>query len=352
MADIQLRFNKDVLVLSEPVMAGLKRQGLNVQRDGELTLLLEPEVFEEAYRLDALTGVQCMVTPTAAITPARLARCGMEKRASELAQTALRVVRSQNPQHLLVEIGPCGLPLDAASKASLNENCDQYKRAAKLFEDGRNAAPGADVESAGFDAFFLNGFKRVADLKCALIGIRKVSDAPIIASVDVDEDGFMKNGEPVAAAVQTMEEYGAQVAGFCTQAPIENAVQIVDDVRSAAILPILVQLSVQPRRLEQDLEVLGLANYDIGIEETVTDGPYADAESMVDAAEALRAAGVQFMRAAGDATPAYTGALVAATEDLDVVLPEDMRVETRTERNESLDDIAARLREKVNSAVC
>ena len=36
MADIQLRFMKDMLVLSEPVMTSMERLGLNVERDGDL----------------------------------------------------------------------------------------------------------------------------------------------------------------------------------------------------------------------------------------------------------------------------------------------------------------------------
>lgn len=41
---------------------------------------------------------------------------------------------------------------------------------------------------------------------------------------------------------------------------------------------------------------------------------------MVAAAADLRAAGVQFLRAAGDATPAYTGVLAAAVAGQDVAV--------------------------------
>lgn len=107
---------------------------------------------------------------------------GAEGKGEALAEAALAVMAEFKPQHTLVEIAPCGLPLDPDSKASLVENRDQYARAAQFF-DGRT-----------FDAFFLNGFTTADDLKCALMGLRKVTDAPIIASVDVQGDGGLASG--------------------------------------------------------------------------------------------------------------------------------------------------------------
>ena len=47
------------------------------------------------------------------------------------------------------------------------------------------------------------------------------------------------------------------------------------------------------------------------------ENPYYSPDMMVPAADALRAAGAQFLRAVGNATPAYTGALAATTLGLD-----------------------------------
>ena len=48
------------------------------------------------------------------------------------------------------------------------------------------------------------------------------------------------------------------------------------------------------------------------------ENPYYSPDTMMPAALELRAAGVQFLRAAGQATPAYTGVLAAAVAGLDV----------------------------------
>lgn len=293
MPDIALRFDKDMLVVSAPVSAALSRQGVDVDRDLELMTVLEPDSIQEAMRLESMAGAQCLATSTAGITPARMAQVGMEDRAHDVARASLEVLRPLKPQHVLVEIGPCGLPLDASSKASLNENRDQYARAARLFAGEQ------------FDAFFLNGFTTASDLLCALMGVRQVSDMPAFASVDVLADGTLASGRgTLEEACAIMGEYGASVAGFSTACGIEDACALAKRAEAACDLPILVQLEVAEHKPKQG---------------GPTDAnPYYCPDAVVDAAVRLRASGVQFLRATGAATPAYTGALAATTAGLDV----------------------------------
>lgn len=337
MADIQLRFGKDALVigphvhvqLANAVLIDDESERASTAFDTEFSLLFEPEIFDDAYLLQKLSGAQCLVTPTANLTPARLAHTGMEDASEQLAAAAVEAVAAQSPEHVLVDIGPCGLPLDAASKASLLENRRQYERAAQLF---------SNME---FDAFFLNGFTRVVDLKCALMGIRKVSDAPILASVNVDDQGMLcpnpdavhpaKVCERLEEAVAVMEEYGAQVAGFAVHADVSVALNLVARMLDAVQLPLLVQL------------VAG-------------QGVLGDPDDAFSAAEALVAAGVQFVRACGTATPAYTGAMVAAVSDMSVLdafetpLPDEEIVNSLDDEG-GLEALADRLRNRVNDAL-
>ena len=300
MADLALRVFKDMLVVSSPVAAALARQGVTDPRDQALAVVLEPETVEDIYRLEAVAGPQVLVTPVADFTPARLAALGMEGKGTELARASLAAVRAFKPQHLLVEIGPCGLPLDPSSKGSLVENRDQYARAAELFE------------AEEFDAFFLNGFTTIDDLKCALMGLRKVSDAPLFASVDVTADGMLASGRgTLAEAVAVMADLGASVAGFATLADPASAARLADGAREA--------LAAQGADLSL-MATLVVAERDSRQQGPTTENPYYAPDTMMAAAGALRSAGVQFLRAAGDATPAYTGVLAAATAGQDVTV--------------------------------
>ncbi len=296
MPDIELRFHKDMLVLSSPVAPVLARQGFDANRDLEYANLVEPEAVRDALRLSKVAGAQCLVASTAGITPARLAHHGMEDRAQEIAKAALQTVAALTPQHVLVEIGPCGLPLDASSKSSLNENRNQYARAARA------------CAGLAFDAFFLNGFTNPSDLKCALMGVRQVSGAQVFASVDVDENGML-TGSPYSLedALGVMLDYEASVAGFATAAPLECAVTFAGRAAGAERLPVLAQLAVGAPNAKQG--------------GPTPRNPYYCPDVLVEAGSRLRGAGAQFLRATGAATPAYTGALVAASEGFDVVRP-------------------------------
>ncbi|HIS40675.1 MAG TPA: methionine synthase [Candidatus Aphodovivens avistercoris] len=296
MPDIAMRFHRDMLVLSAPLGAQLTRQGMNVENDLGYLILVEPEAVRDALRMEKVAGAQCLVAATEGVAPARLAHQGLMDRGSELAIAALRAIRPLRPQHLLAEVGPCGLPLDGSSKASLNENRAQYARAAHAF-DGQE-----------LDALFLNGFVRADDLKCALMGVRQVTDAPVFASVTVDAEGLLSGGRAqLEDALAVMAEFGASVAGFETAAPLAAAERLARRAAAATDAPLLAQLHVGHRDPKQ-----GVAT---------DENPYYCADTMVEAATRLRAAGVQFLRATGDATPAYTGALAAATAGFDVVAP-------------------------------
>lgn len=294
MPDIALRFHKDMLVLSAPVAAVLARQGIDAQRDLEFMNLVEPEAVRDALRLEKLAGAQCLVTATSGLTPARLAQCGMDGRAQDIAAAALGIMAEVVPQHVLVEIGPCGLPLDASSKNSLNENRDQYARAARALADRT------------LDAVLLDGFSNPADLKCALMGLRQVLDCPVLVSVDVVADGALAGGRgTLEDALAVAAEFGADAAGFATGAVPDAAVALARRAAKATDLPLIVQLVVAERNPKQGRET--------------PENPYFCPDTMVGAAAQLRAAGVQFLRAAGAATPAYTGALAATTSGFDVV---------------------------------
>lgn len=296
MPDIQMRFNKDMLVLSAPLRSVLARQGVDVDQDMEYLTLIEPDALRDTVRMEKIAGAQCLVAPTEGITPARLVHKDMAGREIELALAALSLLRPLKPQHLIAEIGPCGLPLDGSSADSLNENRAQYAAAARAFA------------GQALDALLLSGFARPDDLKCALMGVRQATDIPVFASVKLDGDGTMPDGRTrVEDAVALMEEYGAQVAGFECGAPLAQLVAIAQRAARACSLPLIVQIAV--------------AHHDRKQGEPTAENPYYCPDAAVDAALALRASGVQFLRAVGDVSPAYTGALAVAVMGLDVVIP-------------------------------
>ena len=300
MADIKLRFHKDMLVLSAPLDYALARQGVSMSNDYEFTSLLEPEMAQDALRLEALAGAQCLVTATEGICSARLAHARMEHSASDIAAAAIASAQANSPQHIICEIGPCGLPLDPSSKGLLKQSQDQYEAAARAFG------------TEGFDALLLNGMRSTADMRCAIQGVRKVYDGPLFASLDIDK----LDGVPLEEAVEAMlgeadTHVRTDVIGFRSAAAPDMLCDTVHTMANLTDAPILVQISVKaPTEAEKKRASLG---------GPIAHNPYPLPDTLADTALALRKAGAQFLRACGEATPAYTGALCIATMGCDCI---------------------------------
>ena len=283
-----------MLVLSAPLAYALSRQGVDMETEAEYGSLVEAETMRDALRREAMAGAQCLVAETD-ITEARLAHKRMEDRAVELAQAAISHVRANAPQHVLCEVGPCGLPLDASSSVSMKQSVAQYEGAARALVEGGMAAAGVRSmdDGVGFDA---------------IEGVRRAFTGPVFASVDVDKEGRF-NGKPLADALEALAL--ADVVGVRSAAAPEVVASVVCELAAACSKPILAQLDVrQATPAQRRRASLGAP---------IPENPYALPDSMADAAIALRAAGAQFLRATGEATPAFTGALAAGVFGADCI---------------------------------
>ncbi len=297
MADIQLRFHHDMLVLSAPLDYALARQGVHLQDDYEFSSILEPELVQDALRLEVLAGAQCLVAATGGICSARLAHTCMETRGSEIAAALIAGAQAHHPQHILCEIGPCGLPLDPSSAISLKQSRAQYEGAARALGTG------------GFDGILLAGMRGPVDMRCAIEGVRTVFSGPLFAVLDIDE------GVGVDEVCSCMRDKGgadclcADVVGIQSARSLKDLCEAVRTLATLTDAPILVQIRVSaPTQVQKRRASLG---------GPADANPYFLPDNLADAALALRAAGAQFLRACGEATPAYTGALSVATMGLD-----------------------------------
>lgn len=350
MPDIQLRFGKDMLVLSGSIDETLVRQGIDPALDMPYLILMEPDTIIDALKLQSVAGAQCLVTPTHDITPARLAYTNTQADGKTIAENALSLVQQLNPQHILVDIGPCGLPLDSSSAPSLKEHKEQYLKTARFFND------------CEFDAFFLNGFTSLDDLKCALMGLRQASDRPIFASVvlgaksDQGDHEFIKEDELIAEADDARDELdplsfksrlpllGYEVVDEHESLPPAHAQRPLDPVQWPEAIDIMLEYeasvvgfeTADPLNLAYDYAVIAREDTDLPLLvsfKAVDDPlnarnkrltPLEDLkeytpDTLFQAGQHLHRAGVQFLRATGNALASSTGALVAATSGLDVV---------------------------------
>lgn len=274
--DIEKRINKDMLVFSSPIEAGLKRLDIDIDNDLALANIFEPETIKNAIEPYVFAGAQCLVANTKNILQSKLAKTNSDNRIKDIAKAAIDIANSCKPQHTIVELGNCDLPLDDFNKFSLNEFKNQYVEAGRIFVDVGN-----------FDAFFLTDLENISQIKCALMGIKQISDKPVIVSVRIDDDAMMNNKENIYDYAQTLSEFGATVAGFKTSSDLDVVEKICKRLRSGCNLPILVELDVNQSK----------------------DSPYWYPDTMKEACLVSNKAGAQFLRASGNARPAYAAVL-------------------------------------------
>lgn len=294
MADIQLRFNKDVLTLSTTLRSFFAEHDFNIASELDYVVLCEPELLEEEYRLESVIHTPVFVAPTNAITATRLAHERFEGRAVDLAGAAYAQAAAFKPQHIIAAVSPTELPLDESSQVSLKQNKTQYQTAVEA------------LALQPYDGLYFTNFSNGYDAQCALMGARAVYDGPLFISFDVTAQGFLLSGShALSDAVVLADEYGADVIGISSGERLEVLLELVALVRNATNKPLLVE--VQTGLHERNL--LSLPE----------DNPYYAPETLVDVALSLQQAGVQFMRAGGYAVPAYTAVLNATVDGLDVI---------------------------------
>ena len=294
MPDIHLRLGRDMLVMSTPVDHTLKAQGFEGLEDKVYVCLCEPELIEDSFKFESIIGTPCFVAPTQEITNARLAQAKFQDRAPELAEHIYQATSCFNPQHIIAAVGPSGLPLDESSGPSLKQSKAQYQQAVKVLSE------------FPFDGIYFEGFSNPYDLQCALMGARAVYDGVLFVSFALDDKGLLSKKYALSDAVAMAEEYGANVVGIQTGAPLDELEALVADVREHCSVPLLVEIKVNEPNSSQL--------------NATRENPYFYPDSFIELGLALQKWGVQFVRAVGNATPSYTGALVATLSGKDVLV--------------------------------
>jgi len=328
--DISLRFNKDLITITPPAESYLCTAEDEDALHACLVGLLEPETLEHTYRMIMATGAQCVSAPTTAFTPARLRSLGMEAYADVLASNALEAAHAFSPQHVLLEANPCNLPFDPSKKADMKEYCSQYTSFGRLFENlnstqnatalplGADIMPSLTLSNEDIDGYLLSRFNSLGEMKCALIGLRKVTDRPIFTSMHFSDNALTADSESIETACRGCEDLESAVFGIEVDV-IENtdfdaAIELVGRAKAACNLPLMVDL-VLHERTEKAQAAPGATRT-----QRQADALVLKPDIMFDFGLALHKAGVQFVRASGKASLSHTAVLAAATTGLDTII--------------------------------
>ncbi|MDR0888885.1 MAG: homocysteine S-methyltransferase family protein [Coriobacteriales bacterium] len=297
MADLALRFNKDVLVVEGSIDTLLARDGaLDVDSASELLDVLEPGLIIDAHRRYKQAGAQCMISNTVGGSTNMLSRYGLAERADELNRAGVRCALAAQPEHVLACVGSCGVSI-TDDTATYDAAYAQYITQIK------------SLAAEGPDAIFIRDAAEMDDAICAVSAAGEACDLPVLVTLTgeafarggdaggdagVGDAGNSEgNGAGLEASIRALKEAGADAVGFGGNIGATDMVPLIK--RAAAIC---------------DLPIIAMP---------AATGP---SDLMADFAFHARAAGAQFIGAGLCSDPSYTGAVYAAIGGLDVKTPE------------------------------
>ena len=292
MPDLALRFNRDVLIVDGAMGTMLLREGVPADECFEYLNILDPELIGSIHNRYRMAGAHCITTNTFGASRFKLASYGLADHIQEINHAGVLLARSSGAQHVLADVGPCGLIIEPLGPASFEEVYDQYYEQISL------------LAQADPDAILIETMNDIADARCAVLAAKAACDLPVIVSCTFSATGFMElSGTDPATAAIILESVGADVVGMNCGLDPKQILPFVEQIARATSLPLI----VQPNAGIPVLDSRGSTRYP------------GTADEMAYYAERFRALGVQFIGSCCGSTPAFTGALYATVGDIDVV---------------------------------
>jgi 5-methyltetrahydrofolate--homocysteine methyltransferase len=284
MPDLIERLRREVLVVDGATGTMLQRAGIPAEQSPEQLNVTNPELIVELHTNYVMAGADVVSSNSFGGTRAKLDEYGLGDEVVELNRAAVRLAKRSGATHVIADAGPTGLVMEPLGTATFDE-------VFALF-----AEQIAALSAENPDAIALETFTDIAEIRCALIAARSVTDIPVIASVTFGADGRMPiSGTPPEAAAVILEACGASVVGMnCGLGPAQM-LPLVRRMAEATSLPLVVQPNA------------GLPTLVDG--KTVFPG---SPDEMADHAVRFVEAGAALAGSCCGSTPAFTGAIADA----------------------------------------
>ncbi|HEX8904884.1 MAG TPA: homocysteine S-methyltransferase family protein, partial [Longimicrobiaceae bacterium] len=206
-------------------------KGVYINRSYDELNASQPDLVRDVHRAYVKAGAEIIETNSYGANRPKLARHGLEDRLEEINLKAVQVARSAAGDRVCVAgaIGPLGMRIEPYGPTSIAEARGFFREQA------------AALAAGGVDLFVLETFSDLDEIEQALLGVRDVTDLPVVAQMVIREDGRTPFGTDAPVLVERLDELGADVVGLnCSVGP--NAMlNVAERLVAATTRPISMQ---------------------------------------------------------------------------------------------------------------
>jgi methionine synthase I (cobalamin-dependent)/5,10-methylenetetrahydrofolate reductase len=226
------RLKKDVVLFDGAMGTMLYERGIFINRSFDETNLSNPSLVEKIHGEYLAAGADVIETNTFGANRYKLKLHGLDDKLAEINRRGAEIARRAAGEDRLVagSIGPLGIKIEPWGPTSFEEAAEAFAEQAAALQEG------------GIDIFSLETFSDLNEMHQAIIGVRSVSDVPIMAQMTLQADGLGLYGTSPAEFAQRLVEWEADVVGLnCSVGP-----KVMLDAVEKMIGAVDAYISVQP----------------------------------------------------------------------------------------------------------
>jgi methionine synthase / methylenetetrahydrofolate reductase(NADPH) len=168
--------------------------------------LNNPRLVQGVHADYIAAGADCIETNTFGANRFKLAAHGLETQAREVNRRGVRLARDVRESAgrdvwVLGSVGPLGKYLEPLGTVTADEARDAFREQAEALLEG------------GVDAFVVETFSDLAEIRLAIEAIRSVTDLPIVAQMAFTDEAVTFMGRPPAEVARDLRALGVQAIG-------------------------------------------------------------------------------------------------------------------------------------------
>ncbi|MFX1507506.1 MAG: homocysteine S-methyltransferase family protein [Promethearchaeota archaeon] len=240
---LSLLHEKEIILFDGALGTELMLRGLKPREAPDIWNIEHPEVIREVFQKYYDAGSDIVQTATFRANGVALEKYGIQDQLEEINKSSGEILQSVCPENKCVigDIGPSGEFLEPVGKASINELKLGFQKQAKAL------APYVD-------AWHLETFSDIREMKAAVLAVQIESNKPIIASMTykrTPKGYFTIMGNTVVDCVSELLDSGVAVIGSNCTLSSDDFFDLMKNMRAVAPKA---PLSIKPNAGNPQLE--------------------------------------------------------------------------------------------------